>query len=149
MPRKLYHWFLIAVCMTCINQWLFSFLYVESMWAVIAQSIYRLATGWAVRRSNPGWGGGEIFRSRPDRPSGPPSLLYNDYRLFLGVVKRPGCGVDHPPPSDAAVIERVELYPYSTSGPPWPVVGWTLSLTLLCKKYSQLIPLLLSVTWVK
>jgi len=69
------------------------------------------------------WGGGEIFRSRPDRPSGPPSLLYNDYRLFLGVVKRPGCGVDHPPPSDAAVIERVELYPYSTSGPPWPVVG--------------------------
>jgi len=29
---------------------------------------------------------------------------------FLG-VKRPGCGVDHPPPSSAEVKERVELYP--------------------------------------
>jgi hypothetical protein len=27
---------------------------------------------------------GEIFRSRPDRPCGPLSLLYNDYRLFPG-----------------------------------------------------------------
>jgi hypothetical protein len=25
---------------------------------------------------------GEIFRPRPDRPWGPPSLLYNGYRLF-------------------------------------------------------------------
>ena len=27
-------------------------------------------------------GGGEIFRIRPDRPWGPPSLLYNGYRVF-------------------------------------------------------------------
>ena len=26
--------------------------------------------------------GGEIFRTRPDRPWGPPSLLYNGYRVF-------------------------------------------------------------------
>ena len=28
--------------------------------------------------------GGEIFRTCPDRPWGPLSLLYNGYRLFLG-----------------------------------------------------------------
>jgi hypothetical protein len=27
---------------------------------------------------------GEIFRTFPDRPWGPPSLLYNGYRVFLG-----------------------------------------------------------------
>ena len=41
--------------------------------AGIVQSVQRLATGWTVRGSNPG--GGEIFRTRPDRPWGPPSLL--------------------------------------------------------------------------
>ena len=25
---------------------------------------------------------GEIFRTRPDRPWGPPSLIYNRYRVF-------------------------------------------------------------------
>jgi len=48
----------------------------------IAQSVYRLATGWTVRGSNTG--GGEIFRSCPDRPWGSPSLLYNGYRVFPG-----------------------------------------------------------------
>jgi hypothetical protein len=28
--------------------------------------------------------GGEIFRTRPDRPWGPPSLLHNVYRVFPG-----------------------------------------------------------------
>jgi len=41
-------------------------------------------------------------------------------------VKRPGRGVDHPPPSSAEVKERVELYQYSPSAPSWPVIGWTL-----------------------
>ena len=40
-------------------------------------------------------------------------------------VKRPGRGVDHPPQSSAEVKGRVELYLYSTSGPSWPVLGWT------------------------
>jgi hypothetical protein len=34
--------------------------------------------------------------SRPDRPWGLASLLYNGYRVIPG-VKRPGSGVDHPP----------------------------------------------------
>ena len=40
---------------------------------------------------------GEIFRTRPDRPWGPPSLLYNGYGVFPG-VKAAGRGADHPPP---------------------------------------------------
>jgi hypothetical protein len=37
-------------------------------------------------------------------------------------VKRPGRGVDHPPPYSAEVKERVELYICSPSGPSWPVL---------------------------
>jgi hypothetical protein len=37
-------------------------------------------------------------------------------------VKRPGSGLDHPPPSSAEVKERVELFLYSTSGSSWPVL---------------------------
>jgi hypothetical protein len=44
-------------------------------WAGIAQSVYRLATGWTVQGSNSG--AGEIFRTRPDQRWGPPSLIYN------------------------------------------------------------------------
>jgi hypothetical protein len=47
-----------------------------------AQSVKRLATGWSVRGSNSG--GGEIFHTCPDRPSDPPSLLYNGCRVFPG-----------------------------------------------------------------
>jgi hypothetical protein len=46
---------------------------------------------------------GEIF-SCPDWPWGPPSLLYNGYRVFPGGKVRLGRAVDHsPPPSNAAV----------------------------------------------
>jgi hypothetical protein len=38
------------------------------------------------------WCGGEIFLTRTDRPPGPPSLLYNGYRVFPW-VKGPGRGV--------------------------------------------------------
>ena len=60
-------------------------------------SVVGIATryGLEVRGSNPG--GGEIFRSRPDWPWGPPSLLYNGYKVSFPGVKRPGRGVDHPP----------------------------------------------------
>ena len=40
--------------------------------------------------------GGEIFRVRPDRPCGPPSLLYNGYRVSFTGTKRTERGVDHP-----------------------------------------------------
>ena len=51
--------------------------------------------GWTVWGSNPG--GGEIFRNCPDQPWGPPSLLYNGYRVFTGGKERLGCDADPSP----------------------------------------------------
>ena len=45
----------------------------QPLWAAVAQSVQRLATGWSVRGSNPG--GSETFRTRPHPPCDPPSLL--------------------------------------------------------------------------
>jgi hypothetical protein len=91
--------------------------------------------GWTVRGSNPS--GGEIFRTHSHRPWGPPSLLYNGYRLsFLG-VKQPGHRVDHPPPSCAEVKDRVELHLDSSSWPSWPVLGWTLLFIAIYMKVSE------------
>jgi len=62
-------------------------------------------------------------------PGAHPASYTMGTRPFPG-VKWPGCGIDHPPPSSAEVKERVELDLYSTSGPSWPVIGWTLPLPL-------------------
>jgi len=57
--------------------------------------------------------GGEIFCTCPDRPWGPPSLLYNEYRVFPGGKERPRRDADPSPPSSAVGHE----YSY-TSTPP-------------------------------
>jgi len=53
-----------------------------------------IATGYGL--DGPGiesrWG--EIFRTCPDRPCGPHSLLYNGYRVFPVGKERPGCDAD-------------------------------------------------------
>jgi len=59
---------------------------------------------WTVRGSNPG--GGEIFRTCPDRPWGPPSLLYNGYRVFPGGKDWPGRDADPLPPFSAVVMKE-------------------------------------------
>jgi hypothetical protein len=59
---------------------------------------------------------GEIFRTRPDWPWGPPSLLYIGYRVSFPGVKRLKRGVDHPPASNAEVKGRVEVYLFSPFG---------------------------------
>jgi hypothetical protein len=51
-------------------------------------------------------GGGEIFRTCPDWPWRPPSLLYNGYWVFPGDKVRSGRAADHSPPSSAAVMEE-------------------------------------------
>jgi hypothetical protein len=72
--------------------------------------------------------GGEIFRTCPDRPLGPPSLLYNGYRIYSGGKERPGRDADPLPPFSAVV----ELYLYSSYEPyglyraSVPVQGWLL-----------------------
>ena len=81
--------------------------------------------------------GGEIFRTCPDLPWGPPSLLYNGYRFFPGGKERPGRDADPSPPSSAVGHERVELYLYPPYGPyglcraSVPVRGWPLPLPYL------------------
>jgi len=75
-----------------------------------------LTTGWTVRGSNPG--AAEIFRTCPDRPWGPPSLLYNGYRVIPGGKERPGIDADPSPPSGAVVMKEQSY----TSTPP---VGYT------------------------
>jgi len=67
-------------------------------------------TGWAV------WDRilvGMRFSAPPDWPWGPPSLLYNGYRVFPRGTGGRGMGLTPPPPSSAKVLERVELYLYS------------------------------------
>ena len=91
------------------------------LWARIAQSVYLDGPGIESL-------GGEIFRTRLDRTWGPPSPLYNGYRVFPGGKERPGRGVDHPAPSSAEVKERVALYLYSPSGTSWSVLGLPLPL---------------------
>jgi hypothetical protein len=62
------------------------------------------------------------FSARPDRPWGPPSLLYNGYRVFPGGKVRPGPAADPSPPSGA----EVELYLYPPLGHNWAGNGATL-----------------------
>ena len=78
----------------------------------VAQSVWRLATGWTVQGSNPGEG--EIYRTCPDRPWGPPSLLYNGYRVFPGGKERSRRDAD-PSTLSSAVVMKGQSY---TSTPP-------------------------------
>ena len=68
-----------------------------------AGSVVGIATAYGL--DGPGiesrWG--EIFRICPDRPWGPPSLLYNGYRVFSGGKVRTGRDADPSPPSSAEV----------------------------------------------
>jgi hypothetical protein len=85
-----------------------------------------LAVGIATRYglNGPGiesrWG---VRLSAPvqNDPGAHPASYIRGTGSFPG-VKRPGRGVNHPPPSKAEVKEKVELYLYSF-GPSWPVLG--------------------------
>jgi hypothetical protein len=50
-----------------------------------------------------------MFRTCPDRPWGPPSLLYNGYRVFPEGKERPRRDADPSPPS-SAVVKKVKSY---------------------------------------
>jgi len=80
-------------------------------------SVVGIATGYGL--DGPGiesrWGR-DFSRASPDRPWGPPSLLYNGYRVFPRGKERPGRDADPLPPSSAVGHERVELYLYSPYG---------------------------------
>ena len=69
-------------------------------------SLVGIATGYGL--DGPGiesrWVG-EIFRTCQNRPWGPPSLLYNGYRVFPGGKERPGRDADPSPPSSSVVMK--------------------------------------------
>ena len=48
-----------------------------------------IVTGYGLDGPGMNPGGGKIFRTCPDRPWSPPSLLYNGYRVFPGGKERP------------------------------------------------------------
>ena len=52
-------------------------------------------------------------------------------------IERPGRGVNRPPPSNAEIKERVELYLYSPSGHSWPVIRRTLPLYIYIYIYTH------------
>jgi hypothetical protein len=56
--------------------------------------------------------GGEIFRTCPGRPWGPPSLLYNGYRVFPGGKERPE--IDADPSTPSSVVVKKE-YSYTST----------------------------------
>jgi hypothetical protein len=58
--------------------------------------------------------GGEIFRTHPNLPWGPSSLLCNGYRVSFPGIKRPGRGVIYPPPSS---VELKKEYSYNSTPP--------------------------------
>jgi hypothetical protein len=78
-------------------------------------------------------GGGQIFRTRADRPWCSHSASYTISTEEFPVVERSGPGANLPTPFSAEVKERVKLHLYSTSGASWPLVGWPLPFTFyLC-----------------
>ena len=62
-----------------------------------------LTKGWMVRDRIPV---GTRFSARPDRPWGPPGLLYNGYQVFPGGKVWLGHAADNSPPSSAMVMEE-------------------------------------------
>jgi hypothetical protein len=62
-----------------------------------------IATGYRLDGPGSNLGGDEIFRTCPDRPWSPPSLLYNGYRVFPEGKERPGRDANPSPPSSAMV----------------------------------------------
>ena len=80
-------------------------------------SVVGIATGYKLDGPGIESRRGKIFCTCSDRPWGPPSLLYNGYRVFPGGKERLGRDTDPSPPSNAVGHERVELYLYSPYGP--------------------------------
>ena len=58
--------------------------------------------------------GGEIFCTHPDRPWGPPSLLYNGYRVF---PRGKAAGVWCWPPTPISVPRSLKGYSYTSTHP--------------------------------
>jgi hypothetical protein len=104
----------------------------------MAESVYRLATGLTVRRSNLGRGRNFPHPSRTAQGAHPDS--YTRGVDSFPEVKRLRCGVDHPPTSSVEIQVRVYLYICSSSGPTPSVLGRNLILHLIVPTNVQRYP---------
>ena len=68
-------------------------------------SLVVIATAYGLDGPGIEYQWGEIFRTCPDRPWGPPSLLYNGCRVFPEGKERLGRDTDPSPPSSAVVMK--------------------------------------------
>ena len=95
-----------------LNSYLTHISCTQQAWVAIAQSVWRLATGWTVRGSNPGGGRDFPHLSRPTLGSTQPPVQW--VRVFPGGKERPGRDAD-PSASSSAVVKKEQSY---TSTPP-------------------------------
>jgi hypothetical protein len=79
-------------------------------------------------------GGGEILRPIQTGPGAHPASYTMGTGSFPG-SKAAGAWRWLPTPSSPEVKERVQLYLYSPSGPPWPDVGWPLLLFMYAREH--------------
>ena len=91
---------------------------------MIAQSVYRFATGWTVRGLNPDEG--DIFHTHPGRPWGPNSFLYKGSGVSFPGEKGSARSVENPPAYTVEVKEREALYLYTLLPPPaWAYMAYS------------------------
>jgi len=79
-----------------------------------------MTMGWTVWDRIPV---GTRFYAHPDRPWGPPSLLYNGYQVFPAGKVQPGRAANHSPPSSAVVMEEQSYTSTHPVGHTGPVTG--------------------------
>jgi hypothetical protein len=77
-------------------------MYIYCIRGRVAQSVWRLTTGWTVPESNPG--GARFFAHVQTGPGVHPVSCTMGSGSFPE-VKRPGRGADHPPPSAEVMKE--------------------------------------------
>ena len=97
-------------------------LYIITAFSVGWDNVAGIVTGYGLDSPEFKPQGGEILGTRQDRPWGPPTILYNWYRVSVQGVKQPRAWGWPPTPSGAGVKEKVELYLYFLSGPSWRVL---------------------------
>ena len=99
----------------CIYIYLFVYLFIHSRWIYVFMcrpgSVVGIATVYGLDGAGIESRWGEIFCTIPDRPWGPPSLLYNGYQVFPGGKVRPGRDVDPSPPSSAEIKIKSRAVP--------------------------------------
>jgi len=64
-----------------------------------------IATGYVLEGARIESRRGRDFPHCPDRSWGPPSLLYDGYRVFPGGKERPGRDADLSPPSSVVIMK--------------------------------------------